>query len=160
MDPAARAATRSLVAELRSAGTTILLTTHDLGDVERLADRVAILHRGHVVALASPAEIAGGGRARLRVRLDPAAGAPALSALETRLGRGRVEADPARGPGWIAGEGTAVDPALVAEVAAWAADARVLIAELRAGGGTLEERYLELTGDADVARDGTSEAGT
>jgi ABC-2 type transport system ATP-binding protein len=46
MDPAARRATRELVASLRDAGRTILLTTHDLGDVERLANRVAILSHG------------------------------------------------------------------------------------------------------------------
>jgi len=39
---------------------------------------------------------------------------------------------------------------VVADVAAWAAREGVLIVELRAGAASLEERYLELTGDADV----------
>jgi len=50
MDPEARRTTRELVAGLRDAGRTILLTTHDLGDVERLANRVAILANGTIVA--------------------------------------------------------------------------------------------------------------
>ena len=49
MDPEARRDTRALIASLRREGRTILLTTHDLGDVEALADRVAILHRGRIV---------------------------------------------------------------------------------------------------------------
>ena len=40
MDPEARAATRAIVADLRAAGVAILLTSHDLADVERLADRI------------------------------------------------------------------------------------------------------------------------
>src|SRR5207248_11699384 len=45
MDPEARRATRDLIAGLRIEERTILLTTHYLGDVEQLADRVSILHR-------------------------------------------------------------------------------------------------------------------
>ena len=59
MDPAAKQATRERIAALRASGTTILLTTHELGDVERLADRVAILDRGRIVALGTPAELDG-----------------------------------------------------------------------------------------------------
>ena len=46
MDPAAKAATRTLIGDLRAAGVTVLLTTHDLADVERLADRLALIDRG------------------------------------------------------------------------------------------------------------------
>src|SRR3954454_3066369 len=69
MDPAARAATRELVAALRDQGTTILLTTHDLTDVERLADTVAVLARGAIVALGSPSELTAVAVPRLRFRL-------------------------------------------------------------------------------------------
>ncbi len=57
MDPAARVATRELIGRLREAGVTVLLTTHDLADVERLADTVAVIVRGRLVALGSPAEL-------------------------------------------------------------------------------------------------------
>ncbi len=43
MDPEARAAIRTIVADLRDAGVAILLTSHDLTDVERLADRIVVI---------------------------------------------------------------------------------------------------------------------
>ena len=45
MDPEARAVTRVIVADLRASGVAVLLTSHDLTDVERLADRICILDR-------------------------------------------------------------------------------------------------------------------
>jgi ABC-2 type transport system ATP-binding protein len=54
-DPVARHEFHDLVAGL---GTTVLLTTHDLGEAERLADRIVILDRGRVVADGTPAELA------------------------------------------------------------------------------------------------------
>jgi ABC-2 type transport system ATP-binding protein len=59
MDPEARAITRELVADLRADGIAILLTSHDLVDVERLADRVAILVDGRIVADGPVDEIVG-----------------------------------------------------------------------------------------------------
>ena len=50
MDPEARATTRAIVADLRDAGAAILLTSHDLTDVERLADRICVLDGGRIVA--------------------------------------------------------------------------------------------------------------
>jgi ABC-2 type transport system ATP-binding protein len=61
MDPEARAITRELIASLRAEGIAVLLTSHDLVDVERLADRVAILVDGRIVASGPVAEVASDG---------------------------------------------------------------------------------------------------
>lgn len=60
-DPAARREFWGLIEQLKAEGTTILLTTHYLEEAERLADRVAVIARGRIVACDEPARI--GGRA-------------------------------------------------------------------------------------------------
>jgi ABC-2 type transport system ATP-binding protein len=160
MDPAAKQATRERIAALRAAGTTILLTTHELGDVERLADRVAVLDRGRLVALGTPAELTGAGAPRLRFRLaaslDAADRAGLAAALASDSGGPRVVTADSGGPRVVtAGAGAhyeiegladAPDPRLVATLAAWCAERGLLITELRLGYASLEERYLELVG--------------
>jgi ABC-2 type transport system ATP-binding protein len=155
MDPAARAATRTLISGLRQTGVSILLTTHDLGDVERLADRVAILDRGRIVALGPPGEVAGGREPEVRVRVAGGLNEGDLGRLQSAIA--------ARLPGTIARlqgpemEGRvclvppAISPETVTAIAAACADAGLLIAELRPGSASLEDRYLELTGDRAVA---------
>jgi ABC-2 type transport system ATP-binding protein len=175
MDPAAKAATRELVASLRDEGASILLTTHELPDVERLADRIAIIDRGRLVVEGTPAELMAGARPRLRMRfdapLDTAATTSLASAVaETVAGPG-VGPSAAHGPSIIPDdgggryvvEGVQPSPALVARVAIWAAANDRLLVELRASGATLEERYLELVGpdegpDGDEPADGRSKA--
>ncbi|MFM2155137.1 MAG: hypothetical protein RL382_1038 [Actinomycetota bacterium] len=60
-DPEARRAFWSLIKSLRSDGATILLTTHYLDEAEALADRVAVINRGVIVEISTPADL--GGRA-------------------------------------------------------------------------------------------------
>ena len=60
MDPEARAVTRDRIAALRAAGVAILLTSHDLVDVERLADRVVVIGAGQVIASGTTADVRGG----------------------------------------------------------------------------------------------------
>jgi ABC-2 type transport system ATP-binding protein len=57
LDPALARDIRNLVMELARAGTTVFLTTHYMEEADRLSDRVAILDRGRIVALDSPAEL-------------------------------------------------------------------------------------------------------
>ncbi len=59
-DPAARRAAWEMIRSLRELGKTILLTTHYLDEAEQLADRVAVLRDGRVVAIGTPAELTGG----------------------------------------------------------------------------------------------------
>jgi ABC-2 type transport system ATP-binding protein len=147
MDPVARSATRDLVRSLAGSGVAVLLTTHDLDDVERCADRVAILHRGRIVAEGTPGELAGsGGGLRLRARqpLETEALARSLRARWPDVRAARVE------NGWISIADVDPGPDLIAAVAAWAADAGIHITELRTGAASLEDRYLQLTGHAEA----------
>lgn len=142
MDPQARLATWAIVRALREAGTTILLTTHLLDEAERLADRVAIVDRGRLVALGTPRELtgaAGSGAVRLIAQSGlPVAALAALpgvrAAREGLPGSYALEVDPER------------VPEALAAVAAWLRDAGVALTELRVGHGSLEEYFLRLTG--------------
>jgi ABC-2 type transport system ATP-binding protein len=58
LDPAGRRTVRALLEELRRRGTSVLLNSHLLSEVELVCDRVVILSRGRVVAAGSPAELA------------------------------------------------------------------------------------------------------
>lgn len=154
MDPEARHATRAVIADLRAAGHAILMTTHDLGDVERLADRVVILNEGRIVADGSPSELVAGGEARLRVRFSRALTPEASAALGAALARA-LPGSPARlelddGPATMRVDGAPPDPALIAVLASACAEFGIQIIGLQAGAATLEERYLALTGDLDV----------
>jgi ABC-2 type transport system ATP-binding protein len=147
MDPAAKVTTRQLIGELRSAGVTVLLTTHDLADVERLADRVALIDHGRLVALGSPAELTAGAFPRLRFRLAFPLSAPDRQTLAGRLGEGVPRASLTDdGGGRYRLDGVAPTPELIARLAAWCATRGILVIDLRTSGGTLEERYLELLG--------------
>jgi len=58
-DPAARHAAWEMVAGLKELGTTIVLTTHYLEEAEFLADRIAVIDQGHIVAEGTPHDLGG-----------------------------------------------------------------------------------------------------
>jgi len=91
LDPHARRAIWAVIRTLKREGRTVFLTTHYLEEAELLADRVAIIHRGKIIASGSPAEIirAHGKPARMSVE-----GSPALAAyLQMNLGASAVVED-------------------------------------------------------------------
>jgi ABC-2 type transport system ATP-binding protein len=66
-DPAARRTAWQTIRSLRDLGKTVLLTTHYLDEAQELADRVAIVMGGRILAEGSPAELGVGGASRYRV---------------------------------------------------------------------------------------------
>ena len=72
LDVNTRVELHALMEEVRQSGTTILLATHDMAEAEKMADRVAILLRGKIVASGSPTELtaAGAGLTKVSVRTE------------------------------------------------------------------------------------------
>jgi ABC-2 type transport system ATP-binding protein len=161
MDPEARATTRAIVADLRAGGAAILMTSHDLTDVERLADRIDVLADGRIVASGTPAELRAGVTARLRFRLDrPLAGDEVAALQQTLAGvRPGTTLQPDGDGGRYLLEGVAPDASLIAALAAWCASGERLILELRSSGGSLEDAYLELVGAPGQGREREEVAG-
>jgi ABC-2 type transport system ATP-binding protein len=119
-DPGARRAAWDTIRNLRSLGTTILLTTHYLDEAEQLADRVAVLREGAIVRVGSPAELtAEGAETEIRFRRD----------------------------GETVVEQTATPTPRLYELTAAALERGEELEGLEVRRPTLEEIYLELTGD-------------
>lgn len=57
LDPAARAEVHRMLAELKAAGTTVFLTTHDMAEADAVCDRIAILDEGRIAAEGAPASL-------------------------------------------------------------------------------------------------------
>jgi len=141
LDPQARHATWDLIAGLRASGASVILTTHHMDEAERLADHVAIVDHGRLVAEGTPAELTGTA-GQMRFRAEPGLDTEALlSALP--VGSAAKESPAGH---YVVQVNNRVDPRLVAAVTAWCAEHGVLAQELRIESRTLEDVFLELTG--------------
>ena len=139
LDVAGRGLVRTLIAELAGRGVAVLLTTHELDEVERSADRVVIIDRGRVVADGSLSELARqAGAPQIRFSAAPGLAVAELAAAlgvpmsETSPGEYLAEADPS--------------PANVARLTAALADRNLELGNLRAGQQRLEDLFARLTG--------------
>jgi len=74
LDVQTRVELHHLMRELKAAGTTIVLATHDMAEAEEMADRVAILLQGRIVTVGTPIEITATGAGLTRVSVNTAAG--------------------------------------------------------------------------------------
>ena len=140
LDPQARRATWELVRQIRAKGATVVLVTHFMEEAELLCDRVAIVDRGRIVALDTPAALVRGLHAGQRLRFRPL-GPFDPHSLRSLPGVERVDRD---------GDQVVVtgDGPLLATVAAALSDKAVPVADLRSEEANLEDAFLALTGRA------------
>jgi ABC-2 type transport system ATP-binding protein len=141
LDPQARHATWDLIAGLRAAGASVILTTHHMDEAERLADQVAIVDHGRLVAEGTPADLTGTA-GQVRFRAEPGLD---IEGLLAALPAGTAAKESPAGH-YLVEVHNRVDPRLVAAVTAWCAERGVLAQELRIESRTLEDVFLELTG--------------
>jgi ABC-2 type transport system ATP-binding protein len=137
LDPAARRATWQHVRELRDAGVTVVLTTHLLDEAEELADRVAIVDRGRLVALGTPDELTHGARQELEFTATAGLDRERLASAV-----GAVVTEPRPGRYVVHGEAS---PGRIARLTACLEDLDVTLGELKAGKRSLEDVFLRLT---------------
>ncbi|MYV89968.1 ABC transporter ATP-binding protein [Streptomyces sp. SID1034] len=147
MDPEGRHDVWRIIEDLRSGGTTIVLTTHYLEEAERLADQLAIMHAGQISVTGTVAEIVAAHPSTLGFRLPSALTpadlpGPAVLRAEARLAPGgRIELR------------TGELQHTTTEVLIWARDRRIEISELAASSASLNEAFLRIAGQSQSAKD-------
>jgi ABC-2 type transport system ATP-binding protein len=151
VDPEGRIAVRAVVADMKDRGVCVVLTTHELGEAERMADRIVIMSSGRVVLEGTPHDLttgAGPGGSTPPVLTFGAPPALDTAALAAAVGAGTVVNETA--PGRYRVESAAVaTPAVTAAVATFLAARGAILTDLMAG-KTLEDVYFETVGAAAV----------
>jgi ABC-2 type transport system ATP-binding protein len=135
-DPGARRDAWQIVRTLRGSGTTILLTTHYMEEAQELADRVALISGGQIVAEDTPSAIGGRDTARARIRFA----LPESCIADLPL------AASADGDGLVTVQ-TAEPTATVHELTGWALARGMVLDRLTVERPSLEDVYLRLTSD-------------
>ncbi|MFN2563767.1 MAG: ABC transporter ATP-binding protein [Gemmatimonadaceae bacterium] len=147
LDPQSRRQVWELVEQLKAAGRTILLTTHYMEEAERLADRVAIVDRGRVIALGTPRELIASLEAEHVVEFAVASGSRRDGAALDEVvlaGVAGVRAARQADAGFSLRVAHLHEtmPALLAELER----RNLTLAELRTHTATLEDVFVSLTG--------------
>ncbi|MGQ4271010.1 ABC transporter ATP-binding protein [Nocardiopsis changdeensis] len=132
LDPVSRRRIRGLVAGLRDSGTTVILTSHDLAEVQELADRVDVIRDGSFIASGTPDELVRSSSAFTVVEFaDPGVGADRLPAGASLVnGRVRIHTDD--------------QDSVVRDVQAWAEREKATISGLTIVPPTLDDAYLAM----------------
>lgn len=143
LDVPSRIELHDLIRELQTAGTTIILATHDMAEAEKMADRVAILLGGRIAATGTPRELtaAGGGLTKVSVRTEgDSLSEPDLCfpAVSQQMFKDEYAIYYSTDPG----------PTVSAIIARIETHGDNLI-DLRVERPSLEERFLEITGMGD-----------
>jgi ABC-2 type transport system ATP-binding protein len=138
-DPAARRAAWEVIGGLRELGKTVFLTTHYMEEAERLADRIAVIAAGEIVAEGTPQTLAGRQLQAARIAFTP----PAADLPPTLADR--VQAAPG-GRVLLTSDTVAAD---LHQLAGWALDRGLELDDLQVTRPTLEDVYLQLTTETD-----------
>ncbi len=133
-DPSARRDAWQIVRGLRGAGTTIVLTTHYMEEAQVLADRVAVISGGQIVAEGTPSTIGGRDTARARIRF----------ALPLGYTAADLPFDATAGEGLVTVE-TAEPTETLHQLTGWALRRATVLGELTVDRPSLEDVYLRLT---------------
>jgi ABC-2 type transport system ATP-binding protein len=143
LDVQARHATWELIEQLKRDGVTVVLTTHLLDEAERLADKVAIIDSGRVIAHDTPSGLSASRESEARdIRFSSPPGLD-LADLLSVLPAGIAATEPAAGEYLVEG---VITPDVLAAVTTWCAVRGVMPAGLTVGRRTLEDVFLDLTG--------------
>ncbi len=136
LDPQGMADMRTLIRDLGRGERTVLLSSHLLGEVEQICDRVGVIQKGRLVAEGTVAELRG--QSGLYVRAEPVEEAARIA--ERLAG---VE-DVQQKDGMLR---LTIDPEKAAEINGKLVEAGLRVSELRPAEQTLEEVFLQLTGE-------------
>jgi ABC-2 type transport system ATP-binding protein len=140
VDPEGRLAIRHVVADLRSSGVCVMLTTHELDEAEKLGDRIVILSSGRTVLEGTLSELTANSTSdtatfRAPEGLD-------TNSLAAALGQGTTVDETAPGVYRIVGSS---GPAATAALATWLASRDAALIDFSAG-QSLEDVYFEAVG--------------
>jgi ABC-2 type transport system ATP-binding protein len=143
LDPHSRNQVWEIVRALVARGTTVLLTTQYLDEADQLADRIAVIEHGRLIAEGTSAELKGSvGSGTLKVRLREAGDRPEAQRLLTHLLGADVRAD--SHPTTISAR--VCDPDAVGNALAELSRAGVPVTGFELGQPSLDEAFLALTG--------------
>jgi ABC-2 type transport system ATP-binding protein len=137
LDPQARRETWDLIQSMRDHGVTVLLVTHLMEEAERLADRVAVIDAGRIIAIDTPAGIVSRVNAEQKLRFRPSA------PIEDRLLTDLAEVSSVKRAGAVvvvSGTGN-----LIQAVTSILAQHRIVANDLRVEQANLDDAYLALT---------------